>query len=65
MNGAAGAPPLVVHALIWEGGWSRDEAVHAIAGSAKAGYGLVEGAAIHGLLLHMGFLAGNALHLEY
>ncbi len=60
-NGAAGTPPMGVHALVWEGGWSRDEAARAIACSAKAGYDLVEGAATHGLLLHMGVLAGTAI----
>ena len=39
-----GTPKLGVHALVWEGGWSREEATRVIAGSAKAGYDLVEGA---------------------
>ena len=31
-----------VHALVWTGGWSRDEARRAIASSAEAGYDLIE-----------------------
>src|SRR4051812_6628597 len=31
-----------VHALVWTGGWSPDEARHAIAATAEAGYGLIE-----------------------
>lgn len=43
MHGRADTPPLGVHALVFEGGWSREEAKRVIAGSAKAGYDLVEG----------------------
>ncbi|MCW2637202.1 MAG: Xylose isomerase domain protein barrel [Blastococcus sp.] len=31
-----------VHALVWTGGWSPDEARHAIAATAEAGYDLIE-----------------------
>ena len=31
-----------VHALVWTGGWSPDEARHAIASTAEAGYDLIE-----------------------
>jgi D-psicose/D-tagatose/L-ribulose 3-epimerase len=31
-----------VHALVWTGGWSRDEAERAIAATAEAGYDLIE-----------------------
>jgi D-psicose/D-tagatose/L-ribulose 3-epimerase len=31
-----------VHALVWTGGWSPDEARHAISASAEAGYDLIE-----------------------
>ena len=31
-----------VHALVWTGGWSPDEAERAIASSAEAGYDLIE-----------------------
>jgi D-psicose/D-tagatose/L-ribulose 3-epimerase len=31
-----------VHALVWTGGWSRDEARRAIASTAEAGYDLIE-----------------------
>ena len=31
-----------VHALVWVGGWSPDEARHAIASTAEAGYDLIE-----------------------
>jgi D-psicose/D-tagatose/L-ribulose 3-epimerase len=33
---------LGVHALVWVGGWSREEARHAIASTAEAGYDLIE-----------------------
>jgi D-psicose/D-tagatose/L-ribulose 3-epimerase len=33
---------LGVHALVWTGGWSPDDAEHATAASAAAGYGLIE-----------------------
>ncbi|WP_219415680.1 sugar phosphate isomerase/epimerase family protein [Pseudonocardia nigra] len=35
-----------VHALVWTGGWSPEEARHAISSSAAAGYDLIELAAI-------------------
>ena len=31
-----------VHALVWTGGWSAEEARHAIASSREAGYDLIE-----------------------
>src|SRR3954451_10284112 len=31
-----------IHALVWTGGWSRDEAQRAIASTAEAGYDLIE-----------------------
>ncbi|GLY68145.1 sugar phosphate isomerase/epimerase family protein [Amycolatopsis taiwanensis] len=34
--------PIGIHALVWAGGWSRDQARHAIASSAEAGYDLIE-----------------------
>src|SRR4028119_2028652 len=34
--------PHGVHALVWTGGWSPDEARHAIASTAEAGYDLIE-----------------------
>lgn len=33
---------LGVHALVWVGGWSNDQATEAIKNSAEAGYGLIE-----------------------
>lgn len=42
MHGRADTPPLGVHALVFEGGWSREEAGRVIAGSARAGFDLVE-----------------------
>lgn len=35
-----------IHALVWVGGWSRDEATRAIVSSAEAGYDLIELAAL-------------------
>lgn len=35
-----------IHALVWVGGWSEEEARHAIAASAAAGYDLIELAAL-------------------
>ena len=34
--------PFGVHALVWTGGWSPDEAEHAISSTAAAGYDLIE-----------------------
>jgi D-psicose/D-tagatose/L-ribulose 3-epimerase len=33
---------LGVHALVWVGGWSPDDARHAVASTAEAGYDLIE-----------------------
>ena len=33
---------LGVHALVWVGGWTNDQATEAIRNSADAGYGLIE-----------------------
>ena len=33
---------LGVHALVWVGGWSKDQCREAIKNSAEAGYGLIE-----------------------
>mmetsp|Transcript_15183 Transcript_15183/g.45782 ORF Transcript_15183/g.45782 Transcript_15183/m.45782 type:complete len:358 (+) Transcript_15183:125-1198(+) len=35
-------PKFGVHGLVWEGGWSREEATRVISGTAAAGYDLVE-----------------------
>src|SRR3954453_23209527 len=35
-----------IHALVWTGGWSRDEARRAVASTAQAGYHLIEVAPI-------------------
>ena len=34
--------PIGIHAQVWVGDWSKDEAVKAIAGTKKAGYDLIE-----------------------
>ena len=34
--------PLGVHALVWVGGWSPDQARHAVAATAEAGFDLIE-----------------------
>ena len=33
---------LGVHALVWVGGWSKDQCREAIKNTAEAGYGLIE-----------------------
>lgn len=34
--------PVGVHAMVFVGGWSKDEAVKAISGAKRAGYDLIE-----------------------
>jgi len=63
-----------IHALVWVGGWSKDEATRAIASSAEAGFDLIELAAIDpesfdadmtaGLLQQHGLAAGVSLGLD-
>ena len=49
---AQGGPsnPIGIHAQVWVGDWSKDEAVKAISGTKKAGYDLIERAFL-GMLL--------------
>jgi D-psicose/D-tagatose/L-ribulose 3-epimerase len=63
-----------IHALVWVGGWSKDEATRAIASSAEAGFDLIELAAIDpegfdadmtaALLQQHGLAAGVSLGLD-
>lgn len=63
-----------IHALVWVGGWSKREAVKAIASSAEAGYDLIELAALEpetfdadmtaGLLQEHGLSATVSLGLD-
>lgn len=39
--------PIGIHAQVWVGDWSKDEAVKAISGTKKAGYDLIECASRH------------------
>ena len=41
--GPSTGPLFGVHALVWEGGWSRPEVERAVAGTKRAGYDLIEG----------------------
>jgi D-psicose/D-tagatose/L-ribulose 3-epimerase len=63
-----------IHALVWVGGWSKDEATRAIASSAEAGFDLIELAALDPesfdadmtarLLQEHGLAAGVSLGLD-
>ena len=41
--------PIGIHAQVWVGDWSKDEAVKAISGTKKAGYDLIERESITGM----------------
>lgn len=41
--------PIGIHAQVWVGDWSKDEAVTAISGTKKAGYDLIECESIFGM----------------
>lgn len=67
--------PIGVHALVWAGGWSPDEARSAIAATAAAGYDLIEiplldpatidVAMTRGLLIEYGLQASCSLGLDF